>query len=90
MAVITLTHPSYASPSEPRFPGSAVAITPSDTDTFSVPVAVYVGVAGNVVVTPEGGQADVTFTAPAGATLPVMVWAVKATNTTSTGLVAIY
>lgn len=90
MAVITLTRPSSASPKQPRFPQSAVAITPSDTDTFSVPVTVYVGSTGDVVVTPAGQQDDVTFTVVSGQVIPLEVWAVKATGTTATGLVAIY
>ncbi len=75
----------------PFFPSGAKAITKSDTDTFAIPVALYVGVTGNVVVTPANGVTDVTFTGvPAGAMLPVMVKAVKSTSTTASGFVAIY
>lgn len=90
MATIALTNRSFPADFSPRFPQSAVAITPSDVDTFSAGVNVYVGGAGAVVVSPEGGQADVTFTVVAGQVIPVTVLAVKATGTTATGLVAIY
>lgn len=35
MAVIALSNPSHPSPQQPRFPGSAVAVTKSDTNTFA-------------------------------------------------------
>lgn len=65
-------------------------ITPSDTDTFSSPVDVWVGGAGNVAVTTALGN-DVTFNgAAAGTVLPVRCIAVKSTGTTATNLVAVF
>lgn len=91
MATITLSNPSNESPVVPVFPGGAASITPSDADSFSVPVSVYVGVAGNVAVRPANGGAAVTFVGvPAGAVLPVRVIGVNATSTTATSLVAVY
>lgn len=91
MAVLTFDLPSARTPQVPAAPVSAKAITPSDADTYERPVGVYVGGAGSVVVSPAGGQADVTFASvPAGSVLPVLVRAVKATGTTATGLIAVY
>jgi hypothetical protein len=90
MAVVTFPNPSQPSPITPQFPMSAQAITKSDTDTFERPVSVFVGVAGDVVVVPAGHQTAVTFTMPAGGVIPVLVGAVKSTNTTASGLVALY
>lgn len=91
MAEISCPNPSNPGPVVPVFPGGAKAITPADADTFAVPVAVYVGVTGNVAVTPANGGANVTFVGvPAGAVLPIMVRAVLSTGTTATSLVACY
>ncbi len=70
---------------------NAVAVTPSDsTDLAFTSRALYVGGAGNIVVTMAGGG-DVTFTAvPAGSILPVRVTRVKATSTTATAIVNLY
>ena len=67
----------------------AVAITPNDsTDLADVPRAIYVGGAGNIVATINGG--DVTFNgAQAGTILPIRPTRIKATGTTATGLVAL-
>jgi len=69
---------------------SCVAITKSDDDTFAQPVRVYCGGAGNVVYTPADGGTDVTVAVVAGAYLPSRAIAVKSTNTTATGLFAVY
>jgi len=91
MATITLSNFSNDSAIIPSFPGAAVAITPSDADSFSVPVSVYVGVTGNVAVRPANGGSAVTFVGvPAGAVLPVRVIGVNSTSTTATNLVAVY
>jgi hypothetical protein len=79
---------------QPQCPGGAQAITPSDADSYSEPVHIYVGVAGNVAAVPElagaAGSAVVFKGMPAGGVLPVRVWAVKATSTTATDMVAVY
>jgi hypothetical protein len=70
---------------------NAAAVTPSDsTDLAYNSRALYVGGAGNLVVTMSGGG-DVTFTAvPAGSILPIRVSRVKATSTTATSIVNLY
>lgn len=72
------------------FPMNAKAVTKSDTDTFSGPVAIFVGSGGTVTVTPAGGQADVQFTIPTGGFVPCLVTAVKSTGTDASDLVAVY
>lgn len=68
-----------------------VAITPSDsTDLVNVSRAIYVGGAGNLVVTPYGGGSNVTLAVVAGAVLPIRVSRVLSTGTTATGLVNLY
>jgi hypothetical protein len=78
------------SPTFPMFPGSAGAITPSDTLNLPTPSVVYVGTSGNVAVTtPQGDQ--VTFVnISSGSVIPVQVLQVRATGTTATNLVRIY
>lgn len=70
---------------------NATAVTPSDsTDLAFNSRALYIGGAGNLVVTMVGGG-DVTFTAvPAGSILPIRVSRVKATSTTATSIVNLY
>lgn len=74
----------------PIFPSRAEAVTPSDTATFDGPVAVRVNVAGNLVVTPQHSDVDVTFVLAVGEFCPVMVRAVKAAGTTATGIIAVW
>lgn len=75
----------------PFFPDGAKAITPNNADTFNRCVTVYVGVAGNVAVTPCNSQANVTVTGlAAGSTIPFRVRAVLSTGTTASALVGIY
>jgi hypothetical protein len=64
------------------------SITPSDTAAFDRCDAIYVGGAGTVICTNTLG-ADVTFTAVAGAVIPVKATNVKAAST-ATGLIALY
>lgn len=90
MATVAMANPTTASPQCPVLPDAAKAITPSDTDTFAQPVAVFVGGAGVVVCTPANGASDVSITMPAGSIVPFRVLAVKATSTTATLLVAVY
>lgn len=90
MAVIALPNPTTISSQCPTIQDNALAITTSDVDTFAQGVAVYVGTAGTVSCVPWGGNAAVSFTAVAGALLPVRVIKVNATGTTATGLVAVY
>lgn len=67
------------------------AVTPSDsTDLAFNSRALWIGGAGNIVVTPAGGGADVTYTVPAGTVLPIRVSRVKATGTTATQIVNWY
>lgn len=71
----------------------AVAVSPHDTNELSrVTRALYVGGAGNLVVTMAGtGGGDVTFTGvPAGTILPIRVKKVLSTNTTATSIVALW
>jgi hypothetical protein len=88
MAVITLTNPTPATAAAPVFPDNAFAITPAAADTYSHPVTVFVGGAGNVTVIPWGGSTAVQYTVPAGGTIPVRVKAVTAA--TASALVGSY
>ena len=75
----------------PQFPNHAEAVDASSEDvTFSQARTVYVGTAGTIVVSPAGGDADVTFTVPAGGVVPVLVVAVKTSGTEASGLVSIW
>jgi hypothetical protein len=69
-----------------------IAITPSDsTDLPQVSRGIYVGGAGNLVVTPAAGGSNVTFVAvPAGTVLPIRVTRVLSTSTTATSLINLY
>lgn len=78
----------------------AVAITPSDTVDFVAAGrgasaqallcdAIYVGVAGNVVVALQDGTL-LTIAAVAGGVIPIAARRVNATSTTATGLFALY
>lgn len=69
-----------------RIASDAVAVTPSDT-TFVDFVGLYVGGAGDVAVSGDGGVA-VTFTAPpVGSRIDMHITKVMSTNTTATLLV---
>lgn len=90
MAVITLTNPSVMAKDPTRYPDNALAVTPSDTNTFSQPVTVTAFGAGNIAVTPANGGATVTVALLQGQTLPFRVTQVWATGTTATEIVATY
>jgi hypothetical protein len=66
------------------------AVTPSDTAKIEPhAVSLYIGGAGDVVVTAvDGGKA--TFTVAAGTVLPVQATMVDATGTTATNIIALY
>lgn len=70
---------------------NAVAVTPSDTAPLTyVSRALYIGVAGNVAVTMQGGG-NVTFVGiPAGTVLPIRATHVRSTSTTATSIVNLY
>lgn len=64
-------------------------ITPHDTNELATkPRGIYVGVAGDVVLTDEAGT-DCTYKNASGV-LPVRAVKVKATGTTATNLIGIY
>lgn len=68
-----------------------VAITPSDsTDLAFVSRAIWVGGAGNIVITPAAGGSSVTYTVVAGTILPIRASRVLATGTTATQIVNWY
>lgn len=69
----------------------AAAVTPLDgTDLANISRSLYVGGAGNMVVTMQDGN-DVTFSGiPAGAILPIRVTRVKSTGTTATNIVSLF
>jgi hypothetical protein len=76
-----------------------VAITKSDTINIGeitaddgnalLPMAVYVGGAGNVVAVASNG-ATATFTAVAGSTLLIRPKRINSTSTTASAMVALY
>lgn len=91
MALIELENPTPHLPASPVFPSAAVAITTSDTDTYSHAITVYVGVAGSVVITPWNGTVAVTFAGlAAGSQVPCLARKVHSTGTTASELVAVY
>lgn len=67
-----------------------IAITPADaTDLTPNKIkGIWVGVAGTVLVVGINGTATLTFTAPAGAIIPIMPKTVK-TASTASGLVGL-
>jgi hypothetical protein len=63
--------------------GSAVPVTKHDTNPNHY-AALIVTVTGNLVVTPQNGGADITFTGlPCGALIPFEVALVKSTGSTA-------
>ena len=71
----------------PQVANEAYSITKSDTlpNLFSY---IYVGVTGNVVVTPEFGGSDVTFVGvPAGSYIWLRTKFVKSTGTTASSMI---
>lgn len=84
----------YFSSFEPSATSSAkgqTAVTPNDsTDLTYISKALWIGGAGNIVVTPAGGGSNVTYTVAAGTILPIQVTRVLATGTTATQIVNWY
>lgn len=70
------------------FPLNCIAITAS-TDTFQMQTALLVTVAGDIVFTPYGGQADVTLTV-ASTVLPYVVPVMARALKTGTGVYGIW
>lgn len=73
--------------------GDAANITPADGPLAQPARALYIGVAGDVVVYMNANKEDtaVTFLAvPAGTVLPISVRQVRATGTSATDIVALY
>lgn len=69
----------------------AVAVTPNDgADLPTMARSLYIGAAGNVVVTTANGTQTTFVGLPAGYILPLFVKRVWATNTTATSIVAMY
>lgn len=77
---------AVANPSRAPF-----AVTPHDTDALpTIPKALYVGTAGDLVLRGAGGAADVTFrNVGAGQVLDVRASHVRATGTTAGAIVAL-
>ena len=69
---------------------SALEVTPSDTtDLTQKTRAVYVGIAGSLVVDMNG--VTVTFNgAIAGTTIPIRADRIRATGTTAAGIIALW
>lgn len=79
MANIMATEPAY----------DAASVTTSDTTRLGGVRALYIGGAGDVKITTEGGT-DVTFTGiAAGSILPIRATRVYATGTTATDIIAL-
>ncbi len=77
---------STMSPSEWPF-----AVAPHDVNELvTIPKALYVGVAGHIVLRGSASAADVVFqNVPAGSILPVRAQFVRATGTTAANIVAL-
>ena len=68
----------------------AESVTPHDTNKIEQTRGLYIGGAGDVVVTMADGN-DATFTSlSAGIVHPLQVIRVKSTNTTATNILALY
>lgn len=65
------------------------AVTPSDSTVVNCQ-ALFVGVTGNVAITAEGDTAAVTLTNVPVGLLPIACSKVMSTNTTASGIVALY
>ena len=86
---------SETSGAVPTLPGGAVAVTLSDTTTYSnngKGVAVYVGVGGDVSIVPNNGDRSTAVVfkgVPAGGVVPCRAYIIRTTGTTATDLVAV-
>ena len=78
------------SPTFPMYPGSAFAITPSNSANLANVSVVYVGGSGNVRVTTAQGDDETFVGLVAGTVIPVQVLKVWSTSTTATNLIGIY
>lgn len=68
-----------------------VPITPSDSaDLPRVTDGIWVGTAGNVAAVMPNNVMPVVLSVPSGAWIPLVARRINATNTTATGLVALY
>lgn len=65
------------------------AVTPSDV-TIVGARALYIGTTGNVAVQADAQSSAVTFTNVAVGIFPVSAYKVMSTNTTASGIVALY
>ena len=68
---------------------SALAITPGASALAQVTRAVYIGGAGNLVVTMKGNAEYVTFAVTAGQIVPIRATHILAAST-ATGIVALW
>jgi hypothetical protein len=69
-----------------------VAVTPHDTDDLArgVPLGIYVGGIGTLIVRDSDGTQVSFLGVPAGTVLPIRPTGVHATGTSATGIVALY
>lgn len=67
----------------------AATVTPSDSATLNTTRSLYIGVTGNLAVTMLSGTI-LTFTNVPVGILPLQVTQVRATNTTASGIIALY
>ena len=74
--------------SDPVTRGSVV--TPSDSTTYSIARALWVGAAGNVAVTTVDGDVLTFVGVQAGTLLPVRVSKVMSTNTTASSILVLW
>lgn len=82
--------PAPTTPSSGVMPsGDADTVTPG-TQLGGFSRALYVGGAGNVVVTMRGGGNVTFFSVPAGSILPISTRLVVASGTTATNIIALY
>lgn len=70
----------------------AVAVTPHDVNALAnIPKALFVSVAGDLVMRGVNDTADATFkNLPAGSVLPFRAKFVRATGTTASAILALY
>lgn len=69
---------------------SASAVTPNDSTDIDATKALYVGTTGNIKVIMADGGSAVTFTNCAVGYHPLRVTRVYSTDTTASGIVALY
>ena len=69
---------------------SATTVTPSDSTIIPVTRGLYVGVTGNITVKMADDENIITFSNVQVGVLPIQVIKVMATNTTASGIVALW